>query len=227
MGSSKAEQVSDGGMILSREPVSFADIIEETQGIMAYTKEMTKNLSEIVNKVNTGDGTIGKLLNDDSLYYAAANLTESAGRSLISITNELNSLTQQFNKLGTGIESVVTNVNNVVAGFDTLLLGVSEGKGIIGSLLKEGTTQDSSFTAILTGLREVTEQSRISASRLAENMEALKHNWLFKSYFEDRGYWDANEYEQVLDEKTRELNEKIELLDKKIEELKTLEARNE
>jgi len=227
LGSSEGEQVENGGKILSKEPVSFADIIEETQGIMAYTKEMTKDLSEIVQKVNTGDGTMGKLLNDNSLYYAATNLTESADRSLLSITSELNSLTQQFNKLGAGIETVATNVNNVVAGFDTLLLGVSQGKGVIGSLLKEGTAQDSSMTAILTGLREVTEQSRIAASRLAENMEALKHNWLFKSYFEDRGYWDAGEYEQVLDEKTKELNEKIELLDKKIEELKTLEARNE
>ncbi len=227
MGSSEAEQVEDGGMILSREPVSFADIIQETQGIMAYTKEMTKDLSEIINKVNTGDGTIGKLLNDDSLYYAAANLTKTADRSLLSITSELNIVTQQFNKLGAGIESVVTNVNNVVARLDTLLLGVSEGKGVIGSLLKEGSTQESSFTAILTSLREVTEQSRIAASRLAENMEALKHNWLFKSYFEERGYWDAGEYEQLLDEKTLELNEKIELLDKKIEELKTLETRNE
>ncbi|MEE9451028.1 MAG: MlaD family protein [Ignavibacteriaceae bacterium] len=227
MGSREAEQVEDGGMILSREPVSFADIIQETQGIMAYTKEMTKDLSEIINKVNTGDGTIGKLLNDDSLYYAAANLTKTADRSLLSITSELNIVTQQFNKLGAGIESVVTNVNNVVARLDTLLLGVSEGKGVIGSLLKEGSTQESSFTAILTSLREVTEQSRIAASRLAENMEALKHNWLFKSYFEERGYWDAGEYEQLLDEKTLELNEKIELLDKRIEELKTLEARNE
>ena len=227
MGDSKAEQVEDGGTILSREPVSFADIIEETQGIMGYTKEMTKDLSEIINKVNTGDGTIGKLLNDNSLYYAAASLTESADRSLLSITSELNIVTQQFNKLGEAIESVVTNVNNVVARLDTLLLGVSEGKGVIGSLLKEGTPQDSSITAILTSLHEVTEQSSIAASRLAENMEALKHNWLFKSYFEERGYWDANEYEQVLDEKTQELNEKIELLDKKIEELKSLEARNE
>ncbi|RLC48871.1 MAG: hypothetical protein DRI23_10000, partial [Candidatus Cloacimonadota bacterium] len=151
MGNSEGEQVEDGGMILSREPVNFADIIEETQGIMAYTKEMTKDLSEIVQKVNTGDGTIGKLLNDDDLYYAAANLTESADRSLLSITSELNIVTQQFNKLGAGIESVVTNVNNVVARLDLLLLSVSEGKGVIGSLLKEGTTQDSSFTAILTG----------------------------------------------------------------------------
>ncbi len=47
MGSDNSEGISDGGVILSMEPLSFADIIEETQGIMAYTKEMTKDLAEI------------------------------------------------------------------------------------------------------------------------------------------------------------------------------------
>ena len=60
--------------------------------------------------------------------------------------------------------------------------------------------------------------------KLNENMEALKHNWLFKSYFEDRGYWDAGEYEKEVDQKTEELNEKIKLLEEKINELKSLEA---
>ena len=48
---SKAEHVEDGGAILAKEPVSFADVIEETEGIMAYTKEMTKNLADIVSKM--------------------------------------------------------------------------------------------------------------------------------------------------------------------------------
>ena len=45
-----------------------------------------------------------------------------------------------------------------------------------------------SLNQILDNLVVVTEDAKISASRLAENMEALKHNWLFKSYFEERGY---------------------------------------
>jgi phospholipid/cholesterol/gamma-HCH transport system substrate-binding protein len=57
-------------------------------------------------------------------------------------------------------------------------------------------------------------------------MEALKYNWLFKSYFEERGYWDAAEYEKEIDRKTKELDEKIELLNKKIDELKLLESSN-
>lgn len=226
MGSGISEQVKDGGKILSKEPVSFADIIEETQGIMAYTKEMAENLSGIVYKINHGEGTIGKIINDEELYYAAANLTKSADKSLLSITGELNSLTEQFNVLGKGVASVVNNVNNLVANFDSLFTDVKSGKGVIGSLLVEGTSEDSSITDVLANLRDVTEQSRLAAGKLVENMEALKHNWLFKGYFEDRGYWDAEEYEDILDEKTQELNEKIELLDRKIEELKSLEEAN-
>ena len=69
----------------------------------------------------------------------------------------------------------------------------------------------------------VTEEAKTSASRLSENMEALKHNWLFKSYFEERGYWDKEDFENQIDEKITELNDKIKLLDEKILELKSLE----
>ena len=63
----------------------------------------------------------------------------------------------------------------------------------------------------------------LSASRLAENMEALKHNWLFKSYFENRGYWDKIAYEDEVNSKIKELNDKIKLLDDRINTIKKLE----
>jgi phospholipid/cholesterol/gamma-HCH transport system substrate-binding protein len=58
-------------------------------------------------------------------------------------------------------------------------------------------------------------------------MEALKHNWLFKSYFEERGYWDKAEYEDELDAKLGDLNEKIKMLDERIETLKELGNKTE
>jgi len=226
IGDSRSELVKDGGVILAKEPVSFADIISETQGIMGYTREMTKDLADIIDKINSGQGTIGKVFNDDALYYAATDLTESAGKSLTSITSELNIVTNQFKTLGLAVGSAVENINRVVTGIDTLLKNVSEGKGIFGSLLIEGTSADSNFQSLISNLRAISEDSRSAAVSLSENMEALKHNWLFKSYFEERGYWNAEEYEKEIDRKTEELNEKIELLDRKIEELKSLESSN-
>lgn len=223
MGSDKAEPISDNGIILSKEPLSFADVIEETQGILAYTKEMTKNLADIVGKVNKGEGTIGKILNDEELYNAATNITKSADKNLTAITEDMRKVIALFDNLGRGVQTIVKNTNNVVVGIDTLLHGVSEGKGVLGSLLTDQGTEGKSINKILDNLVQISEDTKISASRLAENMEALKHNWLFKNYFEDRGYWDKQDFEKQIDSKLIELNEKIQILDKKILELKALE----
>jgi len=225
IGDTDSEPVQDNGVILAKEPVSFADIIEETQGIMGYTKEMTKDLSEIINRINAGEGTVGKIFTDDALYYAATDLTRSADKSLNSITAELNIITQQYKSLGVAVASAVENINRVVLGVDTLLDNTAKGKGVLGSLLVEGTNADSNFKSLIINLKEISEESKIAATRLSENMEALKYNWLFKSYFEQRGYWDAVEYEKEIDRKTKQLDEKIELLNKKIDELNSLELK--
>lgn len=224
VGESGAEPVKDGGVILAKEPISFADIIEETQGIMSYTKEMTKDLADILGKINRGEGTAGKIFNDDALYFAATDLTKSADKSLNSITSELNIITQQYKSLGISVNSAVENINRVVVGIDTLISNTAKGQGVLGSLLVEGTSADSNLQTLIVNLKEISEESKTAAASLSENMEALKHNWLFKSYFEERGYWNAEEYEKETDRKTKELDEKIELLNKKIEELKLLES---
>lgn len=226
IGESSSELVGDGGVILAKEPVSFADIIQETQGIMGYTKEMTKNLSDIINRINAGEGTVGKIFTDDALYYAATDLTRSADKSLTAITTELNVITEQYKSLGVSVASAVENINRVVVGVDTLLNNASQGHGVLGSLLVEGTSADSNFQSLILNLKEISEESKTAATSLSENMEALKHNWLFKNYFEERGYWDASEYEEEIDRKTKELDEKIDLLNRKIDELKSLESYN-
>ena len=226
IGSASAERVRDGGTIRTKEPMSISAVIEETQGVMQYTKQMTKDLSEIVARVNRGEGSIGKLLVDDELYTDATNLTKRADKSLQSITGEFDKVTDLFNNLGEGVKSVVTNVDSTVADLDSILTGVKEGRGILGEMLVNGSPFDSTLRGTMTNIEKTTADARLAASRLAENMEALKHNWLFKSYFENRGYWDKAEYEDDINDKLKELDEKIKLIDNRIKELKTLEAQS-
>lgn len=223
IGSSSSEQVGEGGTILSKEPLSFADVIEETQGILAYTKQMTKDLSEITTKINRGEGTIGRILTDEELYNAATDLTKRADNSLVNITEQLNEVSNLFIDLGVSVRSAVVNVNDVISQIDSVFNNVRKGEGVIGSLLVKGTEQDSIITAVMKNLLQVSEETKSGASKLAENMEALKHNWLFKSYFEERGYWSGEEFEKEIDAKLIELNDKIKQLDERIETLKQME----
>ncbi len=225
IGSSTADPIGDGGTIQSKDPVGFGAVVQETQGIMSYTKEMTKNMADIVAKINKGEGTIGKILTDEKLYYQATELTKRADQSLYAVITELEKVSGIFKNLGSGVSEVITNVNRVVTEVDTIIFDVSKGRGMLGQVLIQGSKYDSMFTNTMSEIQRTSIDARIAASRLSENMEALKHNWLFKSYFEERGYWDKAEYEDQINSSLRELDEKIKLIDQKIEALKKLEEK--
>ncbi|HZW38300.1 MAG: MlaD family protein [Syntrophothermus sp.] len=223
MGSADAAQVKDNGYIQTVTPMGFSQILNETQGILNYTKEMTKNLSEITDRVNKGEGTLGLLLNDEKLYNYATSLTQTADSSLQNVAVEIDKVTKLFDDLGQGVNQVVTNIDNVVMRIDTVLIEMKGGKGVLGALLVNGSRFDTLLSNTMGNIEKTSYDARIAASKLSENMEALKHNWLFKSYFEKRGYWNTAEYEDVLDQRIKEINLKMKELDDKINELKSLE----
>jgi phospholipid/cholesterol/gamma-HCH transport system substrate-binding protein len=225
IGSASADPIGEGGVIQAKDPVGFAAVIDETQGIMGYTKEMTKSMSEIVEKINRGEGTIGKILTDEKLYYQATELTKRADQSLYAVITELEKVSDIFKNLGSGVNEVITNVNRVVTEIDTIISDIHKGRGMLGQVLVEGSDYDSLFTTTMSEIQKTSIDARLAASRLAENMEALKHNWLFKSYFEERGYWDKAEYEDQINSSLRELDEKIKLIDERIETLRQLEEK--
>jgi len=226
IGSSTADLIEEGGTIQSKDPVGFGAVIQETQGIMGYTKEMTKNMAEIVEKINKGQGTIGKILTDENLYDQATQLKKRADQSLGAVITELEKVSEIFKGLGNGVNEVIANVNRVVIEVDTIISDVSKGRGMLGQVLLEGGKYDSLFTFTMSEVQKTSIDARVAASRLSENMEALKHNWLFKSYFEERGYWDKSEYEDQINSNLRELDEKIKIIDQKIETLNRLEEKD-
>lgn len=225
IGSSTAPLVLDGGAIRGVDPLGFGQIIEETKGVMEYTKDMTKNLAEIVAKVNNGEGTLGMLINDPRLYHSSANLVQSADNSLQAITTKLDTVSLVVNSLLTGVQSIVSNVDKFVLSVDEIVQNVKKGKGLLGEFLVPESNTNQGFAAVLSNLVDISQSMRDGAERFSENMEALKRNWLFKSYFEQRGYYDKTTYENELDNYLKQINERIKSLDDKIDELKQLQKK--
>ncbi len=223
-GTTEYEVVQDGGMIESIDPVNLQEIIAESQGVIANLRIMTADFAEITTKVNQGYGTIGKIFNDDELYYAAVDLTQSADRSLDIMTTKLDEITDYIVDLGAGLNSVMQNVDTTMSNIKDLTTMINKGEGALGALLADESVYDSVKT-IIANLVETSEFASSGASKFAENMEALKHNWLFKSYFEQRGYWDQVEYQKEIEAKLNKLFQEQHNLDNKIEELKKLEQK--
>lgn len=218
-----SEPLKDKGTIIGVDPLGYGAIIDETKSTLENTKELTRAMAEIMQKVNEGDGTIGRLINDDDLYQSTIDLMKSAEKSLGAISTKLDTAALVINSMITGVESVVRNVDNIVGKVDQIVVDVNSGKGLLGQLIKDSSTVANQLGAVLSNVVSITEDTRLGTARFAENMEALKRNWLFKSYFEQRGYYDKPGYEKELDDYLKQINNRIRMLDERIETLKNLE----
>lgn len=222
LGSGAAEKVGDGGTIRGVDPLNFGAIVDEARGALENTREMTRSLAEIVQKVNEGEGSIGKLINDNELYNNTVALVGSADKSLNMMTNKIDTVTTVINAMFGGVRNILKSVEGVIDDIDVIVHDVKEGRGLLGRALKENSSLDSGFTKIIDNLIQITLNTREGAAKFEENMEALKRNWLFKNYFEQRGFYDRTPYEKQLDTYVKTIDDRIKELDERIERLREL-----
>lgn len=140
-----------------------------------------------------GHGTLGKLIASDDIYK---NLEHMSSRADSGLTTQLNNI----ERLSGSVQDVVQKADTLLTNANAVVAKVNNGSGTIGALLNERTIYDSLLLGVHNAV-QATDEAKVGARRFAENMNALKRNWFFKGYFEDRGYWDEAEYEKELDRK--------------------------
>jgi len=223
-GSKNNATIEDGGVILSKAPVNMTQIIAETQSIMGYMKDLTKEFSEVLGKVNDGEGTLGKLVYDDALYNESVTIVQSADSTLKVMVDRLEKMSGFIIGLGTNVEDIVASVDSAAVDLRNLIAKIERGEGALGALIADESVYDSIKT-IVANLTQTTAEAKLGTEAFSENMEALKHNWLFKNYFEQRGYWSKTEVENKLDAQIKLIQEQNKKLDLKINKLQELESK--
>lgn len=116
--------------------------------------EIANQINDITNEIKNGNGTLSKLINDENL---ADSLT-------LAINN--------FKNAAHEITAAGKEINNSVA---LISKEVNEGKGSIHAILK-----DTSVTILL---EQSMKNIETGTKGFSDNMEALKHNFLFRGYF--------------------------------------------
>ena len=229
VGGSASEDVADGDVLLSKEPFRLSAILEDTQGMIANTRRATDEVAKFLAAINSGKGTLGKLVTDDEAYQAMKRATAQADSSLRKTAEEfanipkfISGVSENLYGVTKTIDKVVLDVDSTIVNARDILAKINQGKGTLGGLISERRIYDSLLVIVKEGIA-MAEEAHDGASRFNENMEALRHNWFFKGYFEDRGYWDKEDYEKNLDARINELRQLEEKLNRQAADLKARE----
>jgi len=223
-GTPGAPEIQAGEMLGSIKPVEVADIMNSLKESSDNASDITKDLSEITSKVNLGQGTLGQLVNNDTLYRSI----DTTFRSFANYSGQLN---QVFGKVTNTVDNVsgdldllTKQINKITVDIGEIVRKMNSNESIVGTLLTD-TAFANNLKSLMKNANLTTQNLENGSFSFAQNMEALKHNFLFKGYFEDIGYWNQADWERNMDKKGLELRIKEQELLKKEKDLKELEQK--
>lgn len=126
--------LEDGAELKTLETPSLTDVVKASQGTIESLNVILAKMNTIVDNLQTGKGSVGKLINDPELYDKAS-----------ATVNELNTLANNLNKGRGSIGKLVSddslyNKLDATAGkLQDIAASLDSGKGTAGKLLKDET----------------------------------------------------------------------------------------
>jgi len=197
-GTDDAGIVSDGDTLLVEKTLGTEEILatlqENNQNILAITTD----IKELTHKIVAGDGSVGKLLNDDFIYadiVSSVSSIKTTVKDAQKMMNSLSEITADLNKEGSIINGLTTDTvifqsikssvvelqritdtaNKLIADLQTASIDTTASLGII---LNDKNTGSS--------LKETIKNLESSSQKLDEDLKAIQDNFLLRRYFKKK-----------------------------------------
>lgn len=167
-GSQSEPVVSDGGVIDGSSPPDIKRIIQGTNDLMANVGDLVEKVTGIAGKINVQEGTLGKLINDPTIFNNLTGTSEdlqglvsqiktgegTIGRLLSDpqLYQEMQEMMRQGQNVVTKVESgegtlgkvvndpaIHDRAERILARFETVVKRVEDGEGLLGRLSKDET----------------------------------------------------------------------------------------
>jgi len=198
-GSSTSPEIMSGNTLQVDNGVGTEEMMATLQGNNKNLLEITNDLKVVSKALAEGKGTIGKLLNDptinNSLQATMASLSR-AGNNAQVLTSNLSEFSKKLNNKGYFLNDLATDTtivaslkqtaaqlnkvslsaNAMVENLTSTTAKLNNNKGPVGVLLSD--------EAAATNIQHTLINLESSTKKLDENMEAMRHNFLLRGFFE-------------------------------------------
>ena len=193
-----SDQIAHGDTIKSYSKISTNDMLTTLNTTNENAALLTADLLKITNAVNNGKGTLGLLINDpdmaSNLKQTVSNLNVASYKATQTI-DELNSIinavnyeeslaavllsdsiaAQKMQQILNHLNTSGKEINTVVKNLNDVIITIKQSNGAYNFILTD-TTFVKNLDKTMLNIKE-------GSVKLNENLEALKHNFLFRRYF--------------------------------------------
>ncbi len=139
----RGQSLKTGDILPTRDVPQLQDVVRATQGTIENVNVLLKRVDDIVSYVQNGQGSIGKIIYDPSLY----NRADDTLRQLQNIAQQLNSPQGSIGKL-INSDELYNKANATVDNLNKIIDEVNSGKGTIGKFLKDPSLYDDAHKTI-------------------------------------------------------------------------------
>ncbi|HSW53485.1 MAG TPA: MlaD family protein [Ignavibacteriaceae bacterium] len=155
-GTGGEKTIENDDVIATSQPIDVDDIMKSLKSTMDNTAYITGDLAKISTNIESGKGTIGRLMMDktwrEDIQSTIINLKDgSVGfRTFMEKTNELDSILVRLNK-------TIDNTSSITYDLSMITNNIQSGEGMIGKLLMDqamGQNLDSTLINLKNGLAE-------------------------------------------------------------------------
>ncbi len=208
-GTKNSPVIEDNDSLNSRQEAGTKDIMIVLDSASNNLLQITANLRTITNKILNGHGTLTTLLNDSTLSgnlettindarATAANLKTSSSSSIL-LLNNLREFSAHLNQQGTTIHklladtAIYNNISNSAAGLEETINNLSAFATNIKAASDALNKNSDNISHVLlhdeaaaAALKSTIHNLDSASTKLNEDLEAVKHNFLLRGYFKKK-----------------------------------------
>jgi ABC-type transport system involved in resistance to organic solvents, periplasmic component len=141
--SAKGPQVHDGDVLPTTETPEIQDVIKSSQGTIDKLNVILGRVDDIVSSIQSGKGSVGKIINDPELYNRANATIAELQRLADQITSGKGSIGKLLYN-----DELYNKINDSVSKLNAMVDEINQGKGTAGKLVKDPALYNNANEAI-------------------------------------------------------------------------------
>jgi phospholipid/cholesterol/gamma-HCH transport system substrate-binding protein len=174
-GGTDSPLAKEGQHLPSTEPVETDAIMASLKVTANNAEIITQQLAEVMVKINSGKGTLGRLIHDSVIAKNINQTIENLKKTSIGLDETMGAVSQDVSAVMESLKVTTANAESFSQQLEEIMMKVNDENGTFTKIIQD--------TTIASNLSQTMENLNRSTKGLDENMEALKHNIFFRGYY--------------------------------------------